>query len=95
MEGDGVNIMGEIANLVKNQGVRVEKGSEYCKRHVATHESCFGCESEKGCKAVVEIGLVMMYPILYKPTNFEDFLKQEKYVQEKLKAILDNCKPGL
>lgn len=88
------NPMDVVAEMVRKSGVRVDKGSEYCKRHTEVHTNCAGCESYEGCTAVCDIGLIMMYPLMYKPTSFEDFLKQEKYVREEIDKVLARLKKG-
>jgi hypothetical protein len=85
---EGPNPLELVKELVKKEGVRVDKGTEYCKRHTDTHTNCVGCESYEGCTAVCDIAMVMMYPIMYKPTSFEDFLKQETYVRDNIDKVL-------
>ena len=82
-------IMQGFVDLVKKSGKRVEKDTPYCVNFVATHENCIGCESKEGCDAVCKIAMIMMYPILYKAKDFEEFLRQEKYIREKIKQVLD------
>ena len=95
MDEEKFSPLDAVTDLVRKSGKRVDRGSAYCKQFVATHENCLECESKEGCDAVVQIGIVMMYPILYKPTSFKEFLEQEAWIKDKLKKILDGEKVDL
>jgi len=95
----GDSVLELIIMLVKSRGFRYEKDTEYCKKHHETHLDCLGCESKEGCDAVVKIGLIMITPMMYKPTSFEDFLKMQAHIDSEMRKILkvkeDEVLPGV
>lgn len=84
-----MDISTDLKELVKSKGFMVGVNSEFCKIFKLTHKNCIGCESEDGCNRYVSLMGVMLKPIMYKPSSFEDYETMNKSIQKAMEIILN------
>lgn len=51
------DIMDSVKDLVRAKHP-VLQGTPFCKMYIAKHSNCGGCESEAGCRRVVQVALM-------------------------------------
>ena len=87
-ETDGGKIGDSMQELVSARGDKVSIHTQECILWKLEHSNCFGCPSELGCGKVVHLMLLMMLPMMYKPSNFEDFQKMQQRITELQDRVL-------
>jgi len=78
----------EMQELVRKNGDEVNIHTTECVLWKTEHENCFGCPSEIGCsKAVCLLGIAMR-PMMYNPTDYEDYERMSNKVVKDMDFIL-------
>lgn len=88
-----IDLSEEIQELVRNNGDEVAIKEPPCVLWKAEHGNCVGCKYELGCGKVVRLMLIMMIPMMYKPTSFADHQTMENRIQELIALTLKTTTP--
>jgi hypothetical protein len=80
--------MGLHQKIVEDAGYPVLIHTEYCRSYKATHDNCFGCESEIGCKKACEVGMLFLQRANYNEKSFSDGMAADDDVARRIVEII-------
>ncbi len=78
-----------MIELVRSLGDAVAIHEPPCVLWKADHENCVGCEYELGCGKVVHLMLVMMMPMQYTPSGFDDYQKMQERIDDLMARAME------
>lgn len=79
----------DVKQLVRSKGFSIGIDTLICTNYKAKHPTCEGCECIEGCGRYTHILMAMVKCMVYKPSTFEDSLKQDVWVQKQIGKALD------